>query len=357
VRALVLVGGRGTRLRPLTNDAPKQMLPIVERPMIARVLEWLARAEVTEVVLSLGYRPTDFIAAFPTGEWAGVKLTYAVEPEPLDTAGAIRFAAEEAEMTDERIVVINGDVLTGLDLTNLVRLHDAHGGAATIALTPVEDPSAYGVVPTDADGAVLAFIEKPPADKAPTNHINAGTYVLDPDAVAAIPSGRPSSIEREVFPLLVERRALFAFASREYWIDTGTPRAYIRAQLDIVTGDRPEVELDGVRCDGGCIVAPSAQADGELDAVFLGADAQTHEGSVVTRSVIGEGAVVERGAVVRDAILLPGARVAAGGVVTSGVLGWGSVLSAGAVLRGGAMIGRNVVVGTGETVDGATIVA
>jgi mannose-1-phosphate guanylyltransferase len=331
------------------------MLPIVERPMIARVLEWLARADVTEAVLSLGYRPTDFIAAFPTGEWAGVKLTYAVEPEPLDTAGAIRFAAEETGMLDEQIVVINGDVLTGLDLAALVRLHDAHSGIATIALTPVEDPSAYGVVPTDDAGAVLAFIEKPPADEAPTNHINAGTYVLDPDAVAAIPAGRPSSIEREVFPLLVARRALFAYASDAYWIDTGTPHAYIRSQLDIVRNARPEVDLDGVRCENGCIVAPDAQADGSLDEVFLGVGAQTHDGSVVARSVIGEGAIVERGAIVRDAILLPGARVESGAVVDTGVLGWGAVAKSGSVVCGGALIGRNVVLGGGELVDGAAL--
>jgi mannose-1-phosphate guanylyltransferase len=328
------------------------MLPIVERPMIARVLEWLARSEITEAVLSLGYRPTDFTAAFSSGEWAGVKLGYAVEPEPLDTAGAIRFAAEVAGMTDERIVVINGDVLTDLDLSELVARHDAHGGCASIALTPVEDPSAYGVVPTEDDGAVIAFIEKPPAGTAPTNCINAGTYVLDPDAIASIPTGRPSSVEREIFPALVERRALYGFSSDAYWIDTGTPATYIRAQLDIVHGHRPEVEIDGERTDG-CIVAPDARAEGTLRHVFVGAGAYTHLGSSVERSVIGAGAVVESGAIVSDAILLPGARVAAGGVVRSSVLGWGAVVSGGAALTGGAMIGRGTVIDSGETVDGA----
>lgn len=349
----MLVGGQGTRLRPLTFDAPKQMLPIVERPMIARVLEWLAQSEVTEAVLSLGYRPDAFIDAFPEGEWAGVKLEYAVEPEPLDTAGAIRFAAEASGSIDDRFVVINGDVLTDLDLDGLVALHDAHGGSATIALTPVEDPSAYGVVPTDDNGAVLAFIEKPPPGSAPTNCINAGTYVLDPDAVAAIPTGRPSSIEREVFPALVERRALYAFSTDAYWIDTGTPLAYIRAQLDIVAGRRPSIDLDGVRSPSGCICAADAQAEGDLECVFIGSGARTHDGSTVEWSVVGRGAVVEPGAVVRNAILLPGAKVLSGGSVISGVVGWGGVVSADAVLSGGAMIGRGVVMAPGEVTDGS----
>jgi mannose-1-phosphate guanylyltransferase len=354
VRALVLVGGIGTRLRPLTYDAPKQMLPIVERPMIARVLEWLSKSAVTEVVLSLGYRPDAFIDAFPGGAWAGVKLAYAVEPEPLDTAGAIRFAAEVSGMTDEQIIVINGDVLTSLDVDELVRLHDAHGGVATVALTPVDDPSAYGVVPTTGSGAVIAFIEKPPPGEAPTNCINAGTYVLDPEAIAMIPSGRRSSIEREVFPALVEKRALYAFEFDAYWIDTGTPRSYIQAQLDIVHGERCDVELDGVRsASGRCIVAEDAEAGGALESVFLGSRARTADGATVERSVIGAGAIVEAGATVRDAILLPGSRVAAGGIVNSGVLGWGAVVSGGSMLSGGAMIGRGAVLGAGDHLDGA----
>jgi mannose-1-phosphate guanylyltransferase len=330
------------------------MLPIVERPMIARVLEWLSHTEVTEVVLSLGYRPDAFIEAFPAGGWAGVKLSYAVEPEPLDTAGAIRFAAEQTGMIDERIIVINGDVLTGLDVDALVRLHDAHGGSATIALTPVVEPSAYGVVPTDHDGAVIAFIEKPPLGEAPTNCINAGTYVLEPQAIASIPSGRPSSIEREVFPALVEKRALYGFDFDAYWIDTGTPHSYIRAQLDIIDGMRPDVKLDGTwTTDGGCIVADDAEPGGSLDAVYLGSKSRTHDGAIVERSVIGAHAVVEAGAIVRDAILLPGSRVASGGVVSSGVVGWGAVVSGGSTLTGAGMIGLNVVMSAGEHLDGS----
>ena len=182
---MVLVGGEGTRLRPLTLTTPKQMLPVGGRPMIERVLGHLAGHGIDEAVLSLGYRPDAFIDAYPDGKCAGVKLIYAVEESPLDTAGAIRYAASQAG-TAETFVVVNGDVLTGLDVAGLVRFHHEHPAEATIALTPVPNPSAFGVVPTDDDGRVLAFIEKPAPGQAPTNLINAGTYVLEPSVLDRI---------------------------------------------------------------------------------------------------------------------------------------------------------------------------
>ena len=185
MKAVVLVGGEGTRLRPLTLTTPKQMLPVVGVPMLERVLGHLARHGVDEAVLSLGYLPDAFLEAYPDGRAAGVSLAYAVEPEPLDTAGAIRFAATSAGV-DDTFVVVNGDVLTDLDLTGLVAFHRRAGAQGTIALHPVADPSAFGVVPTDADGRVTAFVEKPPRGEAPTNQINAGTYVLEPSVLKRI---------------------------------------------------------------------------------------------------------------------------------------------------------------------------
>jgi mannose-1-phosphate guanylyltransferase len=196
------------------------MLPVMEQPMIERVLGQLAAHGIEDAVLSLGYRPDAFINAYPDGSAGGVRLSYAVEPEPLDTAGAIRFAADHAGVEDT-FVVVNGDVLTDLDITALVNFHHSHHAEATISLTPVEDPSSYGVVPTDAQGKVEAFIEKPPRDEVPTNLINAGTYVLEPEVLARIPKGRRVSIERETFPSLVEAGTLFALGSDVYWIDTG----------------------------------------------------------------------------------------------------------------------------------------
>ncbi len=202
MRAVVLVGGFGTRLRPLTAHTPKQMLPIVDRPMIERVVARLADHGVTDAVLSLGYRPDAFLEAYPDDTCAGVALHYAVEPEPLDTAGAIRFAALDGGIEDT-FVVVNGDVLTDLDVGALWAFHQRTGAEGTIALTPVDDPSRYGVVPIDDDGRVEAFVEKPPPGTAPTNWINAGTYVLEPSVLDRIPAGRRVSIERATFPEMV----------------------------------------------------------------------------------------------------------------------------------------------------------
>ena len=244
MRAVVLVGGLGTRLRPLTLTRPKQMLPIVNRPMIEHVVGHLGRHGVDEVVLSLGYRPDGFRHAYPDATCAGVRLHYAVEPERLDTAGAISFAAHHAGI-DERFLVLNGDVLTDLDVTAFVAFHDQAGAEGTIALHKVDDPSRYGVVPTDPDGRVIAFVEKPPPGTAPSSMINAGTYVLEPDVLDRIVPGRPMSVEREVFPGMVADGTLFAVDDDAYWIDTGTPREYIQAQLDLIDGRRDPADAGG----------------------------------------------------------------------------------------------------------------
>nr|WP_249419945.1 NDP-sugar synthase [Rhabdothermincola salaria] len=314
-----MVGGFGTRLRPLTLATPKQMLPIVDRPMIERVIGSLAAHGVSEAVLSLGYRPDAFVDAYPTGRCAGVDLHYAVEPEPLDTAGAVRFAARSAGI-DETFVVVNGDVLTDLDVSILWKLHHERGAEGTIALTPVDDPSRYGVVDTDDDGRVRAFIEKPPPGTAPTNWINAGTYVLEPSVVDRIDDGRKVSIERETFPAMVDDARLYAVGSEAYWVDAGTPSTYLQVQLDLI---------DGVRGDPEVGLHPSAQ-------VADGAD--------VTHSVVMAGASVEAGAVVRDAVVMPGARVAAGARVTASLVGPGATVGAGAIVDELSVLGDDVVV-------------
>jgi len=326
----VLVGGFGTRLRPLTLTRPKQMLPVVDRPMIERVVGTLASHGVTEAVLSLGYRPDAFVEAYPDGRCAGIELHYVVEPEPLDTAGAVRFAARSAGI-DETFVVVNGDVLTDLDLSALWKLHHERGGEGTIALTPVDDPSRYGVVPTDDEGRVEAFVEKPPPGTAPTNWINAGTYVLEPSVIDRIPDGRKVSIERETFPAMVEDGSLFAVPSDAYWVDAGTPATYLQAQLDLVDGVRGTPER-----------AISAEA--------LVADA-----AVVEHSVVMAHAVVEPGAVVRDSVLLVGARVAAGAHVHGSVVGAGAVVGPDADLRDLSVIGDFVHVPAGSVLHGARL--
>lgn len=301
MKAVVLVGGEGTRLRPLTLTRPKQMLPVGGRPMIERVLTWLAGHGIDEAVLSLGYRPDAFLEAYPDGRACDIRLRYAVEESPLDTAGAIRFAAAEAGL-DERFVVVNGDVLTDLDVSALVRFHADRRAEASIALTPVEDPSRFGVVPTDAEGRVHAFIEKPPASEAPTNYINAGTYVLEPAVLDRIDGGRRVSMEREIFPALVADGRLFALGSGAAWIDAGTPQALLDANLAYAPA-------------GGSVVAE---------------DAKIHAGARVERSVVMEGAEIGADAVVEDSIIGAGAVVGVGARLTHlSVLGDGYVVEAG----------------------------
>ena len=233
--AIVLVGGFGTRLRPLTLTRPKQMLPVVDRPMIEHVVGRLGEQGITRAVLSLGYRPDAFEAAYPERRCAGVELFYAVEPQPLDTAGAIAFAARMADVQDT-FVAVNGDVISDFPLADLLDAHRGSGAAATITLTPVEDPSRYGVVVCDPDGRVQAFVEKPPADEAPSQWINAGIYVIDPSVLELIPEDRPASIERETFPALVQKGLLYAVAHDGFWIDAGTPAAYLEAQIALAGG-------------------------------------------------------------------------------------------------------------------------
>ena len=326
MRAVVLVGGFGTRLRPLTLDRPKQMLPILGRPMIEPVLRHLSRHGIDDVVLSMGYRPDAFTAEYPTGVCAGVQLHFAVEPEPLDTAGAIRFAARDAGI-DERFVVMNADCLTDIDVSNLVSFHDERGAEGTIALHKVEDPSAFGVVPTDATGRVEAFVEKPPRDEAPTDLINAGIYVLEPSVLDRIASDRRVSIEREVFPAMVADGTLYATADDAYWIDAGTPALYIRAQLDLLDG------LRGDRVDG---IDPTAVLDA---------------GAEVQRSVVGAGCTVAAGAVVRDSVLLPGSTVGEGAVVERTVLAFGAHVERGTALTD-CVIGDGEIVPAGTRLDG-----
>lgn len=329
MNAVVLVGGFGTRLRPLTLTVPKQMLPVAGATMLERVVAHLGSHGVTRAVLALGYQPEPFLAAYPDGRCAGVELAYAVEPEPLDTAGAVGFAAREAAV-DDTFIVVNGDVLTDLDVGDLVARHRAVGGEGTIALTPVDDPSRFGVVPIDADGRVEAFIEKPPADEAPTNWINAGTYVLEPSVLDRIEPGRKVSIEREVFPAMVADRTLFAVQHDGFWLDAGTPAAYLAAV---------RAHLDGTRA------ADPAVADG----------ATVDDGASVEESWIGPGAHVAAGAKVVGSAVLAGARIGPDAVVTDSVVGPDAAIGAGASLSQLTVVGEGAVVEPGAVLVEARV--
>jgi mannose-1-phosphate guanylyltransferase len=328
MRAVVLVGGFGTRLRPLTYTTPKPLLPVGHRPILEHVLANLARGGVTDAVLSLGFKPDAFRAAYPDDMCAGVRLRYAVEDEPLDTAGAIRFAALDAGFGRETFLAVNGDVLTDLDVGALVDFHRSRGGEGTIHLTPVEDPSAFGVVPTDDRGRVTAFIEKPPRESAPTNLINAGTYVLEPAAITRVALSGPVSIERQTFPAMVVDGVLYALATADYWLDAGRPEQYLQANLDFLDGRRRGVTVDPI--GAGVVVAPSA----DVSRAVVGARGRVGANARVADSVLLDDVVIDAGAVVDRSVLGAGVHIGAEAVVTDAVVGDNERIEAGAALDG-----------------------
>ena len=359
MKAIVLVGGEGTRLRPLTYTTPKPLLPIANVAFLERQLSWLASHGVDEVVLSLGYLPDAFVDHFPTGSFGDVKLTYAVEAEPLGTAGGIRFAAEHAGIAD-RFVVCNGDVLTGLDLSAMLRFHSECSAEATIALCRVEDPSAFGVVPTLPTGEVVAFVEKPPAGHAPTDWINAGTYVLEPSLLDRVPPRLNVSIERETFPRMLEQPGnLFAVQSDAYWIDIGTPEKYLEAHRDVLTGS---VGVPPVA--GATEVAPGVWQQGSvhidsaarLEApTLIGEGAEVGAGTRIAGSVLGAGAVVEAGAVVIRSVVLDEAQLASGSEAIDAVIGHRARLGAQSTATDLTVIGAGAVVAAGSKLSGARV--
>jgi mannose-1-phosphate guanylyltransferase len=319
VQAIVLVGGEGTRLRPLTETVPKPALTLVDRPFLAYMIEWLAGHGVTEVVLACGFLP-DVLREALAGEEerAGVAIRYVVEPERRGTAGAIRFAADElGERLEDRFMALNGDVLTDLDLTALMRAHDERGAQATLGLHPVEDSSAYGLVRSGEGGAVSEFLEKT-GERVP-GEINAGMYVLERSVLDLIPPGEEVSIERDVFPRLVGE-GLHGLRLDGYWMDIGTPERYLQASWDILerrVETRVEPTAPGMLVGEGCEVAPGA--------------------TLGPRAVLAPGCRVDEGAEVRDSVLLDGCTVEPGATVAGSILAPGVTVAAGATLDGAAV--------------------
>src|SRR4051812_4061514 len=343
--AVILVGGLGTRLRPLTERTRKDMLPLVDRPLLAFTFEHLRRHGVDRAVLSCGYLPTQ-IQDFFGAEWEGLSLEYRVEEEPLGTGGAVRFAAEGL---DEPFFAVNGDSLREADLGALAEFHREQGAKATILLTPVADPTRYGLVRLESDGRVQAFLEKPRPEEIDTNLINAGVYVLEPEVLELIPPGRAVSIEREVFPRLVEEGSCYGLALPGYWLDVGTPESYLQAHRDVLERNL-ETEIgkllgrDYTYCgaastvDDGARLVPPAYVGGE---VAPGA----RIGSV---AVIGEGAKVGRDAVVENALVGAGAVIGDGCTIVESIVGEGAVIGDGCEVRGMSIVGPGARVGAGN---------
>jgi NDP-sugar pyrophosphorylase family protein len=344
MRAVILAGGEGTRLRPLTLSTPKPVVPVVDRPFLRHQLDLLGKAGVREVVFSVAYRPERVEAVFGDGSALGVRIRYAVEDTPLGTGGAVRNALD---MLDERTVVMNGDVLTDVDLGALVARHVAAGASASILLTPVPNPAAYGLVETAADGRVLRFREKPRPEEITTDTINAGIYVLETRVLDLIPPGVSHSIERGFFPALLARGDLvLGPVHRGYWIDIGTPAKYLQVHRDILRGRFPVV-LQGDAVRGGFVsptarIAPQAELEAPFyvgpgceveagarlgpDAVLVG-DVRVRTGASVKDSVLWAGAEAAEGSSVETSLVGPGVRIGRHALVRGGLLGEGSVVS------------------------------
>lgn len=318
MKAIILVGGFGTRLQPLTLSTPKQMLPIADVPQLERKIAHLVSFGITDIVLSLGYKPDAFSDAYPDNSCAGARLTYVVEDEPLGTAGAIAFAARSAGI-QETFLAMNGDVLTDLNIEALLRFHRDNRAEGTIALTPVDDPSRFGVVVTDDSGKVSAFVEKPKREEVSTNLINAGTYVLEPTFLNRVPTEVMVSIERETFPAIVADGKLYAGSFSKYFLDIGTPDAFIQANLDIV-----DQQFGGWS--------------------YLGQDAKVADGATVEHSVISTGAKILTGAVVRDSVILADATIEEGAIIEHSIVGPGATVGKRAQLYDTSVIGAMLTV-------------
>jgi mannose-1-phosphate guanylyltransferase len=364
MQAVILVGGEGTRLRPLTSTVPKPVVPLVDRPFMAYMLEWLRSHGVTDVVLLMGYLSTAVRNVLGDGSAWGITITYVEEPDPRGTAGALKYAEK---LLADRFLMLNGDVLTDIDLTAQIAQHERTGATGTLALVPVEDPTAYGLVRLHEDRSVKGFLEKPSPDQIDTDLISAGAYVLERSVVDLIPADQNVSIEREIWPQLVGG-GLYGFADRDcYWMDIGTPDRYLQGTFDIIEGHvRTEVTerlgsgylsvAEDVASSGrivppavverGCRIGAGAHV-GSL--VVLGSGVSIGDRTVVERAVVMQGAEIGPDCVLRDCVVAAGARIGARTHITGrAVLGEGVTIGADNVLAEGVRLFPHVEIPDGS---------
>ena len=349
MQAVILVGGEGTRLRPLTSTVPKPVVPLVDRPFIAYLLEWVARHGVDDVVMSCGFLATAVRNVLGDGSQYGLRLRFIEEPEPRGTAGALKYAED---FLDERFLMLNGDVLTDLDLTAQIAQHDATGAVGTLALVAVADPTAYGLVRLHDDQSVKEFVEKPSADQIDTKLISAGAYVLERAVLDLIPADRNVSIEREVWPQLVGD-GLYGFAAEAaYWLDIGTPERYLQGTFDILEGNVVTAVADRLG-PGYLAVGDRVQAAGRIvPPALVEHDCQiaagAHVGSLV---VLGAGVSVGEGTTIERSVVLNGADIGAECVLRDCIVAAGVRIGDGTEISGGAVLGEGVTVGPGNVLS------
>jgi mannose-1-phosphate guanylyltransferase len=317
MQALILAGGEGTRLRPLTSTLPKPVVPMVGRPFIAYMLDWVRAHDVDDVVMSCGHMAAAVRDVLGDGSREGLRLRYVDEPRPLGTGGAVKYAER---LLDRQFLMLNGDVLADLDLTAVIRQHHRTGARATLALVAVEDPSAYGLVRTGSDGQVSGFLEKPAPHEIDTNQVSAGAYVLERDVLELLAPDEPASIEREVFPRLAGQ-GLYGCLADGYWLDIGTPERYLEASFDILEGRVSARIGEAVTGGPGAIIAP---------------DATVGRGARIARSVVMRGAHVAEDCELQDCIVAARARIGHHARLTGfTVVGEGAVIDAHVALDGG----------------------
>jgi mannose-1-phosphate guanylyltransferase len=349
VQALILAGGEGTRLRPLTSTVPKPVVPLVDRPFIAFMIEWLRGHGVDDVILACGFMADGVRSVLGDGSALGVRLRYVEEPEPLGTGGALKYAED---LLDERFFMLNGDVLADMDLTAQLRQHEETGARATLALMPVEDPSSYGLVRRNPDFSVRQFVEKPSPEEIDTNLVNAGAYILHREVLDGMaPAGTKISIERDVFPTLVGN-GLYGYEAAGYWMDIGTPERYLQATFEILEGEvqtevgRRIAQAGGVLCEGD---------RGALEwtvhgPTIVGAGSRMAGTAIVgARTVVGRDVTIGAGAHIDNSVVLDGATVGAGTRITGSIVGPEVTIGDRCRIEGRVVLGHGVSVGAGNT--------
>jgi mannose-1-phosphate guanylyltransferase len=357
MQALILAGGEGTRLRPLTSTIPKPVVPLANRPHLAFMIDWLRGHGVDEVVLSCGFMAEGVRAVLGDGETLGVRIRYVEEPEPLGTGGALRYAGD---LLEERFLMLNGDVLSDFDLSAQLARHEETGATATLALHPVEDPSMFGLVGLNDDGSVGEFLEKPnsDSDQLDSNLINAGMYVLQRSVLDDMaPRGTNISIERDLFPKLVGR-GLYAVVGEGYWLDIGTPERYLQGTFDILEGN-VHTELGQKLEDGRRVLAEEAVVEGRLIApALIGAGTSVARGAIVGGCVsLGENVEVGQAAHIERSVVLDGARIGPHSRINYAIVGPGAVIGEHSHLEGGVVLGEGVKLGANNVLRGGARVA
>jgi mannose-1-phosphate guanylyltransferase len=368
MQAVILVGGEGTRLRPLTSTVPKPVVPLVDRPFIAFMLEWLREHGIEDVIMSCGFLATSVRNVLGDGTRFGIRLRFVEEPDPRGTAGALKFAES---MLDERFLMLNGDVLTDIDLTAQIAQHERTGARATLALVPVEDPTAYGLVHLAEDRSVSDFVEKPSSDhieggaagsrtasrggrdpvlQSYTNLISAGAYVLEREVLGLVAPGRNVSIEREVWPLLIGN-GLYGFPSQSYWLDIGTPDRYLKGTFDIIEGNVRTAVQERMGT-GYLALAPDARIEGRVvPPAVLEREVRIAPGAHVgSLAVLGQGVSIGAHTRVERAVILSGTEIGAGCTLRDCIVAGGCHVGEGVQITGGAVLGEGVTVGAHNTV-------